>query len=230
MRLYCVPFAGAGASFYGPWRRKLAASVDVRPVQLPAREELWNVPHPGDVAACARMIADAVLSGPPGPYFLFGHSMGALLAFEAARLLAVTPSGEPAALLVSAFPAPRVFVPRLTVEAIGGGREKELRLLLGPAYSSMAADPELFAYVLGMLRADVLMCERYRYREGKALACPISAFGAENDGICPKEDLREWASETSGAFECRFFRGDHFYLRSDETFMTALVGAMGRRR
>lgn len=108
-RLLCLPPAGCGASYYLPWTEHLPQTVDLYAVQLPGRGALPDQPSLTDPHHTATVLADLVHeSDDHRPFALFGHSLGALLAYETTRALHRTRHRAPALLAVSALPAPHL--------------------------------------------------------------------------------------------------------------------------
>ncbi|MBN1520343.1 MAG: thioesterase [Spirochaetales bacterium] len=232
MKLFCIPFAGGGASAYAPWKRRLAPLASVVPIQLPGREELWDRPYLDTVAEAALLVADKIHNKADGPYCVFGHSMGGLIAFEALRELSRRGCALPLLLIVSASPAPRLFKARLTVSCLESEGFGRLRELLGPTYDTMAGDKDLFAYVMRTMRADVLMCERYVHESGPALPLPVEAFWASSDPLCVRDEIDAWDAHAGQGLRVHEFEGDHFYFKANPDFeirlRSALEGAAAR--
>ena len=106
MRLFCLPFAGGGASAYRTWTTELAPQIDVCPVQLPGREERFNEPAHTDLRALASMVITQLQAYFDKPYALFGHSMGALLSYEVSRQLEAQGAPTPVRTFLSAYVPP----------------------------------------------------------------------------------------------------------------------------
>lgn len=226
MKLFCVPYAGSGASTYGPWRRRFSHVATVSPVQLPGREEQFDLPFCSRVDEAAKLVADDIASKHDGPYAIFGHSMGALIAFEATHRLLALEREAPSALIVSAFPAPSVYRPRLTVAQLERDGFKELKALLGETFAGMLGDSQLFEYAARTMRADISMCERYRYVDRPPLAMPVRAFGAYDDPLCLPSELEAWAAHCGAGLSVRMFDGDHFYFKGNKAFESELERAL----
>src|SRR4051794_36920377 len=84
-RLFCLPHAGGGAAAFRRWADGMAAAVEVVAVQPPGRETRFREPPFTDWRSLVVSLADALPAD--RPFALFGHSLGALLAFELAREL-----------------------------------------------------------------------------------------------------------------------------------------------
>jgi medium-chain acyl-[acyl-carrier-protein] hydrolase len=159
------------------------------------------------------------------PFAFFGHSMGAAVAFELARLLRRRQQPLPVMLMASGARAPqyrRNHVPLPTP----GDEEflAELRGLQGmPA--EVLEDPAMMRAILPALRADTALYRNYVYAEDAPLGCPIRAYGGAGDPNVVREHLEAWARQTSNSFAVRIFPGGHFYLNAGRE---ALLAAMAQ--
>ena len=229
VRLFCFPHGGAGASAFRGWPRLAGAAVDVAAVQLPGREGRILEPPCREMPALVRRLGDAVLPWLDRPFAFFGHSMGALVAFELARELRRRRAPLPVRLIVSAHHAPQR-------RSRGRGRYRwsderlvqDLRELNGTP-PSLLDRQELLRLWLPTYRADCALCETYRYGHEPPLPCAISAFGGRDDPFVTPAELRGWRRQTAGAFELRLFPGDHFFAQtSPGPLLRALLGRLRR--
>jgi medium-chain acyl-[acyl-carrier-protein] hydrolase len=213
--LFCIPHAGGGASAYRHWASALAPHVTVRPLQLPGRESRFGEPVLTALDAALADLCRAVEPDVSRRFALFGHSMGALLAFELAHRLRNEIGLEPEHLFVSACRAPH-FPPL-------GGVFSELpqqafidvvSRRYGGIPAAVLADEALMTAVLPAMRADFGILERYRASDRAPLDCPISVFGGWNDTITPQSALLAWRQHTAGAFSLEMLDDGHFYLQS----------------
>ncbi len=208
--LYCFPYAGGSASYYAGWARHYRGQVELVPVQLPGRDARMAEPPPTAVGAVADEVAALIATAPTRP-LLFGHSMGAIIAFEVARRLQAL--GRPAAhLFVSGRPAPTITRPRSPVSSLP--RAEFLRVLLD--YGAVAAEilrhHELLDLLLPTMRADFAMIESYTCLDGPRLTCPVLGWcGADDPDVAPAA-MAGWADQTSAEFELRSRPGGHFFL------------------
>lgn len=212
-RLVCFPHAGVGASAYRQWARALPEQLEICAVQLPGRESRLAEARVPSIPALVEALVPALVPELDRPFAFFGHSMGAVLAFEVARALEERGGPAPAHLVVSARRPPHL-----------PGTELPLRGLPDPAFLAevqrryggippeILAEPELLALLLPTLRADITALELHRPPRRTPLACPISAFGGAEDPLTPRAHLEAWRGETRGTFRLRLFQGGHFYL------------------
>jgi surfactin synthase thioesterase subunit len=225
VRLFCLPFAGGGASAYHGWVGALPPAVDVCPVQPPGRETRRDEPPIPALGRLVEALADELLPHLDAPFALFGHSMGGLIGFELARHLRRRHGPSPVRLFVSAHRAPHLpgherQLHRLPTAAL----VEELHRLKGTP-EAVFRYPELLELVLPVLRADFALCETYRYFPDQPLDCPISAFGGTEDPRVGPALLAAWGFQTRAAFELRLFGGDHFYLRPHQAALLEAIGA-----
>jgi surfactin synthase thioesterase subunit len=210
--LLCVPFAGAGASFFHPWRELSAGRWRLMPLELPGRERrLLEEPYT-DVAEAAKSEADGVAEalGEGARAVLFGHSMGAVLAYELAHLLGAR-GVHVERLVVSGSPGPWT---RRATRATGLPDDEFLaRIEEFAGVRHEALDhPEMRELILPALRADCEMHENYVPGTGEPVAVPICSVRGEHDRLVSAVEAREWRSATTGGFTALEFPGDHMYL------------------
>ncbi|WP_067467633.1 thioesterase II family protein [Actinomadura macra] len=211
LRLLCFPHAGGSASFFFPVSAQLAPDVDVRAVQYPGRQDRRAEPNIDNVPDLADAIRDAVLPLAEGPLAFFGHSMGAVLAYEVALRLEEAGAPPLARLFVSGRRAPSRHRETTVHQRDDRGVVEELRHLSGTR-SDLLSDPETLEMILPAVRNDYRAIETYRPAPGRTLTCPIAAYVGDSDPQVTIDEAGAWAGHTSGAFELRVFRGGHFYL------------------
>ncbi|WP_433260179.1 thioesterase II family protein [Actinosynnema sp. CS-041913] len=214
--LICLPFAGAGASFFGSWQSRLPEGVKVAAAQLAGREERF-VEEPG--TEVARAVDDVLpwvveqVAG-AGQVALFGHSMGAVLAYDLAHRLGEVAGVSLAKVFVSGSPGP--WSARESRATGLDDDEFVARVQRFAGYSHPALEhPEMRELLLPVLRADVAMHENYRPASDKPLSVPITALRGRDDGLVSAEQVAQWSAATTGAFACVEFAGGHMYLSDD---------------
>ncbi|MFH8394021.1 thioesterase II family protein [Streptomyces sp. NPDC018036] len=210
--LLCVPFAGAGPSFFHPWQDLAAGRWRVTSVELPGRERrILDEPYRNVVEAAKNEI-DTVAAGLGGAsrVVLFGHSLGAVLAYELVHLL--TARGVPVQrLVVSGSPGP--WTQRERRAAGLEGDEFLARVEEFAGFRHEALDhPEMRELILPTLQADCEMHEAYVPSTDEPVSVPITSLRGEADGLVTAAEGRQWRDATTAAFRYTEFPGDHMYL------------------
>jgi surfactin synthase thioesterase subunit/glycosyltransferase involved in cell wall biosynthesis len=227
-RLFCFPYAGAGALAYRPWITPLSPAVSVCPVRLPGRETRINEEPIESMALLVKALEAAITPYLDRPFAFFGHSMGAAIAFELTRSLRSHGKTLPMALYVSAARAPQ-FRLNWTPPPKPNDREllEQLRRLDGVP-SEVLDNPQMMQYALPVLRADTALFRNYVYLPEPPLPFPIFAYGGRLDPNVSTKHLEAWREQTTSTFVRREFEGGHFFINSaaDELLGVLLTDAL----
>ena len=224
MRLFCLPYAGGGASIYTGWQDELPGDVEVCAVELPGRRVRLREP----AIRRSQPLVDAIVAGLRPhldmPYALFGHSLGAVLAFELARALRRAGPRAPESLFLSGAAAPHLpRTHRVLWRMSDEDFLAEIRAL-GGVPDSLLAEPELMALFMPILRADFEVVDTYVYEPGAPLACPVHLYGGEADRRVRPAQLAAWRDLVSGPVTLETFPGGHFYLHPERSSLTSSIG------
>lgn len=209
--LFCFPHAGGAASYFQPWSAPLAPGIEMLAVQYPGREDRASEPGVTSLTDLADQIHAALGPSLPDRFAFFGHSMGAILAFEVARRIARQEGRGPAHLFVSARPSPprhhhrnvhKAGTPALIAELRSHGRT-DPRIL---------DDNDALELILPPMLADYTASETYLFKPGPPLSCDITAMTGDQDPLNTTDDTAAWSTHTTGTFNMQVYPGGHFYL------------------
>ncbi|WP_432155046.1 thioesterase II family protein [Streptomyces tricolor] len=226
-RLLCLPHAGGSASFYFTVSKALAPAVDVLAVQYPGRQDRRLEPPADSVQELAQGVFRALDEREDTPLALFGHSMGAMVGFELARLLEAA-GRPPAVFFVSGRRGPSVE--RVENVHLGGdARLIEEVAKLDGTDAALLQDEEMLDLILPALRADYRVVETYRRTPGPRPSCPFVALTGDADPRVTPEEARAWEQETDGPFELHVYPGAHFYLVEQQQAVLDRIGTTLRR-
>lgn len=229
--LLCVPFAGAGPSFFHPWRELAGDRWRVASVELPGRERRFlETPYRNVVEAAKNEIDGLVADlGEGARTVLFGHSLGAVLAYELAHLLS-TRGVHVVRLVVSGSPGPWTQRER---RATGLQDDEFLaRVEEFAGFRHEALDhPEMRELILPVLQADCEMHENYVPSTDTPLSVPICSLRGSSDGLVTAEEAQQWRDATTSTFSYAEFPGDHMYLVGlGREVLDAIAAESGRGR
>ncbi len=223
MRLFCFHHAGGGASVYRSWQARMSPDVEVYPVQTPGRENRFNEALRTDLDSLAESIAVALLPYQDRPFAFFGHSLGALVAFETARRLRRSGLSTPAHLYVAAHKAPHIPRKGRLLHRLADDEFLSVICDLGGMPECVLIDRDLLDLTLPALKADFAMYETYRYVHDAPLDCDITAFGGLDDPSASWDDLEAWEAQTTGAFAIHGLPGGHFFTATSSAELTRLI-------
>ncbi|SEO70764.1 thioesterase II family protein [Nitrosovibrio sp. Nv6] len=226
LTLFSLPCAGASAAMYLRWRRQLPPWVQIQPIELPGRGgRLYEAPET-TFDALAHRLCDELEMYPPQRYALFGHSMGALLAYRITHCLRMRKRPLPVALLVSACAAPsHQDWRRYADKDSDASLIADLRKQNGTP-EEVFENPELLSMTLSLLGADYRICASFHYQKLPPLPIPIHVFGGRADEIRTSK-LEAWQFENDVDCSLDWFEGGHFFLRQQEdAFLAALVNRL----
>jgi medium-chain acyl-[acyl-carrier-protein] hydrolase len=211
-RLFCLPHAGGNSLIFRPWLTAGFGNMEICPVQLPGREKRAREKPFDQFNLLIQALADALPLDKP--FALFGHSIGALLCFELAREFRRRNRRLPEYLFLSSYPAPPFRRPRWAkpIHLLSDAEFLEELQLLSGTPDEILQDASLMQMLLPILRADFTLGETYTYVHQEALACPIQAYGGEQDPKVSRELLLGWSEHTRSGFNLRMFPGGHFFL------------------
>ena len=213
-RLFLIPYAGANGSVFRRWHESLPAGIETVWVELPGRGIRRREPPIGGLQSLTSGLSSAVIPMLRKPYALFGHSMGALIAFELARSLQRDGHPPPARVFVSGRCGPRTpDTGELRHDLPEPEFVEQLERLNGTP-RAVLEDREFLRLILPALRSDLKVCANYAYSDEPPLSCRIVALGGREDPLVAREGLEAWRSETTGSWRLRLFPGDHFFLHS----------------
>lgn len=212
VRLFCFAHAGGGSGFFRPWRKPLAPEIAVTPVVLPGREARWREVAYIRMENLIDPLCEAMLPYLDRPFALFGHSMGAAVAYEVARRLSDGPTGPPLCLIVSARRAPHLPPRQPPIYKLPTDEFMAQIELLNGTSSNILRESALLRALLPALRADFELNDIYSPSSWEPLSIPISAFVGENDPLASTGEMGRWCELTVGEFILRSFDGAHFYL------------------
>jgi medium-chain acyl-[acyl-carrier-protein] hydrolase len=222
LRLVCFPYAGGSAAAFHRWGLDLPDDIELLSLQYPGRGGRFREPRLTHLAPIVNDACDALESLVDVPLAFFGHSMGATVAFEVARLLEQKHKGVPATLFLSGRGAPdsRELLP-LRYVLPDSGLIEHLRDLAGTP-DEVLSNPDLLEMLLPVLRSDLQAIETWVTADFRAISAPIVVFGGVDDPIAPVHSLDGW-SRFSSSVQKRLFPGRHFFINEHQSLMIALM-------
>lgn len=216
VRLVCFPHAGGGPSTFRAWSAALAPTIEVSVVTLAGRANRAREPFaPSMDDAVAALLGALESPGDNRVLALFGHSLGAIVAYETAHELAARGNREVAHLFVSGSRSPNdLDVDRFRPPNDNETLIAEVERRYGAIPAAVRSEPELLSRFLPVLRADLKLLAEYTWTKREPSNIPVTAFAGTHDLAGPPHAASHWQTTTNGEFAEVQLPGDHFFVHS----------------
>lgn len=223
MRLFCIPYAGAGASAYRDWHASIRDDVEVVGIQLPGRESRFSEPPLVSIDDIVGQLTEVIAQHGDKPFVLFGHSLGALVSYELTRAIQQLRGSTPRHLIVSGTRAP--CCPRRDdpIHQLDDDTFLDRIKSFNGTPPSLLQDMELMKLFTPLLRADFRAAESYRYVDRGPIWCPVTVLGGDEDDGVPLDDLSAWSSMCRSRYDRHVFHGDHFFIHKHKAAVIDII-------
>lgn len=216
-RVVFFPHAGGSASYFSFLANLLECDVDAVSLQYPGRQDRRNEAPIEDIGKLTNIIADAIEEMPPKPTVFFGHSMGAIVAFETVlRLEGSAHSFQRHSLIVSGRRAPSAQRDQ-TVHMLDDNELLSEIKSLGGTDTAVVKNEEIIRMTLPTIRSDYKLIENYSSSTNCKVECPVAALFGASDPKTTSDEAIQWGDHTNAPFRFRSFDGGHFFLTAHES-------------
>jgi medium-chain acyl-[acyl-carrier-protein] hydrolase len=224
LKMFCFPYAGGTAKVFKKWEDFLPPAVQVISVELPGRGARLKEPPFVNIPTLIDELGDMIWPLLDKPFVFFGHSMGAIIAFELSRFLRRKHGREPQTLFIAGRCAPQITRSAPATYNLPKDEFIEELVKLDGTPKEVIEHAELMELMIPLLRADFQLVQTYEYRADTPLRCPIVVYGGLQDYETPRDLLSPWKGLTSSRFALHMLPGDHFFIRSSQSQLLRLLG------
>jgi pyochelin biosynthetic protein PchC len=220
VRLLAFPYAGGSASVYHAWADLVPPGVEVRAVHLPARQDRLAERPVLRIADIVERVTAALAAMPAAPLVLYGHSFGAVVAFELARHLEAR--GAPPRALIVGGRRPPHLPPRTPI--LHDLPEPDFVRALVERYGTLREildDRDLRELTLPSLRADFEALETHQHSGSTAV--PIAVLRGTRDPLLDADEAVRWAEVTTGPSTVAELDADHFFVNTHRAWVVQRV-------
>jgi surfactin synthase thioesterase subunit len=225
IKLFCFPYAGGAASSYNRWKQLLNPVIELRAIELAARGRRMREAHYNSIDDSVNdvfdIIKDELLEG---PYALYGHSMGTMIAFELAYKIRENNISGPVHIIFSGRAAPQISrTDKRQLHRLPGPEFKKEMLEMGGTPKEFFEHPELLEVFLPLLKGDFRLTETYTHIEkDQPLDCDITVLSGKQDEDTT-EDVEAWRVHTNGNCDINYFDGGHFFIHDETTRVIDII-------
>ena len=229
IRLFCFHHSGGGASTYYPWSKYLSPYIEMIVIQLPGRENHFTEPLNNNLKDITYQLKEGFLLYKNKPFFTFGHSLGALIAFEFIKSIYQHYGLSPCHMVVSATKAPHLLFRMKHLSRLNDRALKEELKIYNGIDELILHNEELLELFLPIIRNDFSIYETYSFSESPPLPCDILALSGIHDQTVTQEEILAWSAYTLGKFEHHSFPGEHFFIKDNQKAILRLINQIGER-
>ncbi|AVI65895.1 putative thioesterase [Shewanella sp. WE21] len=222
-RLFCFPFAGGSAATFRDWPQGLMSEVEICSINLPGRGARFEDAAIDNMDQLTDALIEALKGEMDRPFFFFGHSMGAMVAFELARKLRQLGCRIPEHLFLSGRPAPKRVPASHMPEPVPDEGLIAMLAALNGTQQGVLENAELLEFMLPPLRADMTLVQTHSYAPQAPLSSSLTIFSGESDPTLTDDDLKRWRYQTSAAFRLHILPGDHFFLNTSREALLSII-------
>lgn len=229
VRLFCFHHSGGAASFYFPWVESLSSNIELLAIQLPGRENRFSEPLMNDLKDILNSLTEAFHVYKDKPFFTFGHSLGALIAFEFALSIRNHYAVSPCHMIISSTKAPHLpFRMKPLSNLDHNTLKKELEIYNG-IDERIRQNDELLNLFLPIIKSDFSIYESHHYAKSEPFSCDILAISGGDDKTVTTEEILAWSDYTMGKFKHLSFPGGHFYLKEHQKQIIEIINQIGNQ-
>lgn len=227
IRLFCFHHSGGGASLYFPWIDHLSPDIEMIAVQLPGRESRYGEPLTNNLKDITAKLGEEFRFYKDKPFFVFGHSLGALISFEFIKSIYQLYALYPCHMIVSATKAPHLPFRMKHLSQLDDKTLKEELKAYNGIDERILNNDELLDLFLPIIRSDFSISESYFSTNSAPLPCDLLVLSGSQDQTVSKEEILEWSAYTIGKFKHISFSGEHFFIKDHQKSILELINQIG---
>ncbi|WP_432401622.1 thioesterase II family protein [Wukongibacter sp. M2B1] len=213
IKLFCIPYAGGSATAYREWKKHIHPSIELCPIELAGRDSRFGGSFYEDVTEAVDDIYNIISKDLDGPYAIFGHSMGSVLAYELAHKIKSFNHTAPIHLFFSGRRPPHIERDNKDIHLLSDKEFMDEIMELGGTPKELLENKELLELFMPMLRADFKIVETYEYVEkNEVLDCNITVLWGKKEEGTTIGEIVQWRRHTDKSCKIHMFNGGHFFV------------------
>lgn len=227
IKLFCFANAGGTTARYLAWKKRLPGAIEVIPITYPGRGPKSAEPLCKNLGALVQALFIEIEPQLTTPFYFFGHSMGATVAFELGRHLQRLGYPLPDTLFISGRRAPCVQ-PAEPLHLLPDPELTRAVQTFNGIPALLLERPDVLKHFMPIIRADLQALETWQPASNEKLGCDFCICGGTHDPLAPFTELSAWRNHSSAASRINLFPGGHFYLdQQTDAVIAMIVGTLG---
>lgn len=218
VRLFLFPPAGCDVSIYSSWEKHFPENIEVCVLKLPGRGKRIDEDLETDINKIVTNIVNQIKNMKDIPFIFFGHSMGALIAYETVVKLNHYKMKLPEKLIVSGMKSPGVLsntnqdMNKLKLYELDDSKLKNIIINLGGIPDLLKENDRFLDILIPILRNDLKLCNLYKKKYIDKIPVDIEILGGDKDQLASIEEMNDWNKYSSKKTSSKYFEGGHFYF------------------
>ena len=221
-RLFCFPYAGGNAGIYKDWVQHFE-ETEIVAIQLPGRSNRFSEACIDNLASCVEEILHSVKHLLDKPFAFFGHSLGAIIAYELLRKIPERQYTNCLQLFVSGRIAPDLVSPNPKISHLPNDQFKKVLKQYEGTDIELLKNDDLMDVLIPMLRSDFKMIETYHHQHKSPLKTPITTLSGKDDLFVDFDAVSEWQRFSGKPLTHHSFDGNHFFVDKNRAEIAQLV-------
>jgi len=223
IKLFCFPNAGGTTARYITWSKRLPATIEVIPVAYPGRGPKSAAPLCESLEVLLQALLIEIEPQLTPPFYFFGHSMGATVAFELGCKLQKLGYPLPSTVFISGRRAPSCVQPPELLHLLPDPQLIRALQTFNGIPATLLERSDVLKYFLPIIRADLQALETWHPPSSEKLGCNFCISGGTHDPLAPFAGLSAWRNHSSGSTKINMFPGGHFYLDEQTNEVIAMI-------
>ena len=224
LQLFCFPYAGGNVDFYKKWKNVSTHGFDIELIEYPGRGRKIREPFAKDFSRMVDILCEEVEEKINGEFSFFGHSLGAIVAYEVAKKLKREKGMVPVCVFLSGCPAPHCITDKYSMNDLSDDEFISKVVSLGGIPKELCDQPDLLKSFLPTLRHDFAILDTYSPLNEDISSVPIITFAGDCDSKVSASQVKEWKGYTNSLFDCYVLKGNHFFIYDELPTIIDKVG------
>ena len=212
-RIYCFPYAGGSSLAFRDIAKRLSSIADVVVLDYPGHGTRFGEKFADNMEELAKESARQIFidmqQNACQKCIFLGHSMGALVAYETAKMIEDVIMIDKLILCGSLPPD----MEREDYSSYDRDAAFDKFFMMGWIPDEVRDEPELYDIFSEIIYSDIKVLSTIDVeKENNLIHIPLSIYYGEDDRDCDRLNMKGWMKKTNKKCNIHSMTGDHFFL------------------